>query len=126
MIGVSSHVRVFAYGQPADLRRGFEGLSAMVRNEIGRDPIDGALYLFVNRRRTRAKVLHFDGTGLWVYAKRLERGRFAALWRDKEAGALELTTTELSLYVEGSEVVGRIALSPPKITRADLAIAIGV
>ena len=126
MISVSSHVRVFAYGRPADLRRGFDGLSLLVRSELRRDPIDGALYLFVNRRRTRAKVLHFDGTGLWVYAKRLERGQFAALWRDEKAAALELTTSELALYVEGSAVVGRIALSPRKITRDDLALSIAL
>jgi len=59
------------------MRRGFEGLSAMVRNGMGRDPLDSSLFLFTNRGRTHAKVLHIDGSGLCVFAKRLEKGRFA-------------------------------------------------
>lgn len=68
MIGTHSRVPVFAYCQPADMRKGFEGLSALVRRDLGRNPIDGSLYLFTNRRRRRAKVLYFDGTGLCVLA----------------------------------------------------------
>ena len=67
MIGAHGRVPVFAYRRPADLRKGFEGLSALVREALGQDPLSGALYLFTNQRRTTAKVLHFDGTGLGLY-----------------------------------------------------------
>ena len=60
--------------------KGFDGLCALVSQGLQRDPLNGDVFVFVSRNRVRAKVLHFDGTGLCVYAKRLERGRFAALW----------------------------------------------
>ena len=101
-----------AYGAPADLRKGFDGLSALVSQRLGRDPLSGDCYLFVNAPRTRSKVLLWDGTGLCIYAKRLERGRFACLWRDAEARVVRLTMSELQLFLEGSTLVGRVALSP--------------
>jgi transposase len=113
MIGTTRSLRVFAYTEPADLRKGFDGLYGMVTGELGRDPLSGECYLFVNRTRTRAKVLVWDGTGLCVFAKRLEQGRFASLWERKKRGrALELTSGELSLFLEGSELVGRRSLVP--------------
>jgi transposase len=68
--------------------------------------------LFVNAPRKRAKVLLWDGTGLCIYAKRLEQGRFACLWRDATARVVQLTMSELQLFLEGSALVGRVALSP--------------
>lgn len=117
-------VRVFAYGSPVDMRKGFEGLSALVRLGMSHDPLSGNLYLFVNRHRKRAKVLLWDGTGLCLYAKRLERGRFAALWKGDGVAALSLTITELQLFLEGSALVGKIALTPPPLLRKDLAIEV--
>ena len=114
-------VSVWAYAAPADLRKGFDGLSALVVHELDRDPLSGDLYLFVSRNRIRAKVLHWDGTGLCVYAKRLEKGRFASLWSGAEGEPVRLTTSELSLFLEGSRFVGKISLSPPEMTRFSLA-----
>ena len=115
-------VRAYAYAVPVDMRKGFEGLSALVRLGMNHDPLSGNLYLFANRHRTRAKVLLWDGTGLCVYAKRLERGRFAALWREQGQVGLTLSLTELQLFLEGSALVGKIALTPPPFSRKDLAI----
>jgi len=111
VIGTTRKVTVWAFGEPADMRKGFDGLSALVTNELGRDPLCGDLFLFANRTRKRAKVLMWDGTGLCIYAKRLELGRFASLWRDNGA-TVKLTTSELALFLEGSSLVGRVALSP--------------
>ena len=93
-----------------DMRKGFDGLFAMVQRDLRRDPLSGDLFLFVNRTRKRAKVLLWDGTGLCIYAKRLEKGSFACLWR--EGAGLDLTVTELQLFLEGAAAVGRVALSP--------------
>lgn len=124
MIGSTRQVRVFAYGAPVDMRLGYEGLSLLVRRDLRRDVLSGDLFLFTNRRRKRAKVLLWDGTGLCLYCKRLEKGIFACLWREESSRAIELTTTELSLFLEGSQLVGKVMLSPEKITEKDLAISI--
>jgi len=119
MIGSSRALRVWAYPQGADLRKGFDGLSALVSHQLGKDALSGECFLFVNRQRTRAKVLLWDGTGLCLYHKRLEAGRFAPLWRPGGgAGAVQLTMSELGLYLEGCELVGRRSLSPPAFALA--------
>lgn len=117
MIGSSRRIRVFARSQPTDLRKGFSGLFALVVGELELDPTSGDLYLFVNRRRTLSKVLLWDGTGLCIFTKRLDRGRFAELWRDRQERLLRLTKAELDLYLEGCSAVGKSALSPPEICR---------
>ncbi len=122
MIGSTRAVRVFAFAAPVDMRKSYEGLGALVREELGRDLLRGDLFLFVGRRRTRAKVLMFDGTGLCVFMKRLEKGRFAAPWeRAKGAREIELTTSELALLLEGAELIGHRPLSPSVIAQEDLA-----
>lgn len=115
MIGLGRRVPVFAYAEAVDMRKSFDTLSAIVREHIKRDVLEGAIFLFVGRDCRRAKVLFWDGTGLCVLAKRLEKGRFAAPWsHNKKARVLEWTTSELALFLEGSEVVGRFPLSPPE------------
>jgi transposase len=113
VIGSTRQVAVYAYGAPADLRKGFDGLCGLVTQHLHRDPLSGDLFVFANRTRKRAKVILWDGTGLCIYAKRLERGRFACLWRDDSMRTLRLTLSELQLFLEGSALVGRVALSPP-------------
>jgi transposase len=121
MLGSTRALRVFAYAAPADLRKGFDGLSALVVGTLGRDPLSGECFLFTSRTRTRAKVLHYDGTGLCLYHKRLESGRFAALWQRADGERVELTMSELALYLEGSALVGRVALSPRRVGARSLA-----
>ena len=86
MITLPRTVRVWAHRAPVDLRKGYNGLVGIVKQRLRRDVLDGDLFLFVNRRRTGCKVLVWDGTGLCIFMKRLERGRFAELWRDGERG----------------------------------------
>ena len=117
ILGTSRAVRVFAYPRPTDLRKGFDGLFGLVKSELVRDVLGGDLYLFVSARRQTCKVLVWDGTGLCIFQKRLERGRLAPLWREGvgAAEAVELTTSELALYIEGCALVGRQSLSPEKV-----------
>ncbi len=122
MIGSTRNLRVFAYTAPADLRKGYDGLYGLAVSELGRDPMSGDCFLFVNRTRTRSKVLLWDGTGLCIYMKRLEQRRFACLWKTStEEPSIELTLTELSLFLEGSDMVGRISLSPKEFVAQPLA-----
>ena len=116
MIGSNRKVRVWAYPKPCDLRKGHNGLSGLVRQEFDAELLSGDCFLFVNRRRTLAKTLFWDGTGLVLYYKRLEDGRFACLWRDEEAGELKMTSSELALFLEGCQKVGREELSPPEFS----------
>jgi len=114
MIGSTRAIRVWAWPQPVDLRKGYNGLYALVIDQLEMDPLSGDYFLFVNRRRSSCKVLHWDGTGLCIYMKRLERQRFPALWRETtEGGTIALTSTELALFIEGSSEVGYRSLSPP-------------
>ena len=116
MIGSTRRVAVYACTDPTDMRKGHDGLSAVVREALDRDPLSGELFLFVSRNRKRAKVLLWDGTGLCVYAKRLERGCFSNLRRE-EGGSLRLTINELQLFLEGSRLVGKVEVSPPPYER---------
>jgi len=70
--------RIWLYRAPTDMRRSFDGLGAMVRRHLGREPGDGAWYAFINRRRTQIKVLAFESGGYCVWSKRLEQGQFGA------------------------------------------------
>jgi transposase len=115
MIGASPNVRVFAYTEPVDMRKGFDGLFGLVKTHLGRDPLSGDLFVFVSRNRKRAKVLLWDGTGLCLYAKRLERGQFANLWSGPDKAEIELTAAELQLFMEGSLLIGKVSISPRKL-----------
>ena len=114
-------VTVYAYARPTDMRKGFDGLCALVTQGLQRDALSGDVFIFVSRDRVRAKTLQWDGTGLCIYAKRLERGRFALLWRDDGDDPIRLTISELDLFLEGSALVGRVALAPPALTQFSLA-----
>jgi transposase len=116
----SAPVQVWAYTSPTDLRKGFNGLYGLVVGELQRDPLDGEVFLFVNRRRTNCKALHWDGTGLCVFAKQLERGRFANLWMD-DSKRRSLTSSELQLFIEGCTSLFRQRLSHARAVPKPLA-----
>jgi transposase len=101
MFGLSAAVRVYLAINPADMRRSFDGLSALVSG-LALDPLSGHLFVFVNKRRDRIKILYWDRDGLAVWAKRLERGTF----RLPIAGAdrLEMTTAELAALLAGIDL----------------------
>lgn len=94
-------LRVYLYGEPTDLRRSFDGLSAMVRQKLSADPLDGGLYAFINRRGTQIRVLYFDRSGYCLWSKRLEAGRFISDWRAVRTRQMDFTG--LKLLLEGIE-----------------------
>jgi len=126
MIGSTRNVHVFAATRPVSMTKGIEGLSLIARAELERDPMSGDLFLFVGKDRRRAKVLFFDGTGMCLFYKRLDKGRFASVWHDDQARQIELTVSELTLFIEGSSLVGRFPVSPPAINEKELVIGIRV
>ena len=101
MLNLASHTRIYAYTQPADMRQGFNGLSGIIRSELEADPTDGSLFLFVNRRRDRMKILHFDGGGFWLYYRLLEAGTFEELVARHGSRRLQIDATELSMLLSG-------------------------
>lgn len=111
MIGSTRHVRVLVYMKPADMRLGFDGLYALIRNELKGNPLSGDVFLFIGKNRRRAKAIFWDGTGLFLHYKRLEKGLFASLFGCHEV-PLQLTMSELQLFFEGSSCVGTMPLSP--------------
>jgi transposase len=102
MLSFTGSLKVFLAAQPADLRKGFSGLYAMTAQVLREDPQSGALFVFTNRDRTRIKSLYWDGTGLWVMTKRLEKGRFS--WPEADGGKVELKPGELALLLDGIEL----------------------
>src|SRR5712691_3899715 len=76
MWGLGLATKIYVAVEAVDMRKGFDGLYGLVRDQLGHDPLSGHLFLFSNRTRTRLKALVWDGSGLWVCAKRLEKGRF--------------------------------------------------
>lgn len=103
MIPLSPATRIYLAAGATDLRKSFEGLSDLVAHQFKDDPLSGHLYVFANRKKNRIKLLYFDGTGVWVCAKRLGRGRFA--WpRTTEPGALRILAEELTLLLSGIDL----------------------
>jgi len=94
-------IRVFLYGQPADMRKSFDGLQALTRQGLGLDPLSGAMFCFINRRATQMRVLYFDRSGFCIWAKRLEAGRFLSDWG--RVHSQEMDWTALKLLLEGIE-----------------------
>ena len=122
MISIPRTVRVWAHRAPVDLRKGYNGLVGIVKQRLGHDVLEGDLFLFVNRKRTGCKVLLWDGTGLCIFMKRLERGRFADLSGETGERTVRLSTSELALFIEGCTLIGKKSLSPVAITRNELAV----
>lgn len=102
MLSLSSAIRIFLANEPADMRKGFDGLSQLVRDRIAQDPLSGHLYVFRNRRRDRIKVLYWDRDGFALWYKRLEKGTF----RFPEAvdGHVEVTSAEMAAILEGIDL----------------------
>ena len=109
MISLAPGTKVFLACRPVDLRNGFDGLAAKVQQMIGADPFSGQLFLFRGKRGDYLKALYWDGTGLCLFAKRLEKGRF--VWPPIVDGAVGLTPAQLALLIEAMD--WRRTVAPP-------------
>jgi transposase len=99
MITLPSGTRIWLAAGATDMRRGFDGLAALVQLQLSEDPFSGQLFVFRGRRGDRVKILWWDGDGLCLFAKRLERGRFT--WPQATQGAVALTRAQRSMLLEG-------------------------
>lgn len=115
MIGPGVRGRTFAFTAPCDMRKGINTLAGLaVAN--GHDVTEGDTYLFVGKDRKRAKCVWFDGICARMLVNRIDAGRFAQLW-GSDRKSIELTKNELMLFLDGSKLVGKVALTPPPIDR---------
>jgi transposase len=99
MIALPSHTKIWIAAGVTDLRRGFSGLSALVQTKLEQNPLSGQVFIFRGRRGDLVKLIWFDGDGLCLFAKRLERGRF--IWPQATEGSVSLTRAQLSMLLEG-------------------------
>jgi transposase len=99
VIGLPSNTRVWIVAGHTDMRKGFDGLAAMVQTALAANPFCGHVFVFRGKRGDILKVLWFDGQGLMLLAKRLERGRF--VWPQATSGSVSLTPAQLSMLLEG-------------------------
>ena len=100
----SLNVRVYLHTLPTDMRKGFDTLAALVREELGCDPLSGHLFLFVGRRRDRIKILYWDRDGYALWYKRLEQGTFRIPVAKDGATHVELKASELAMLLEGIDL----------------------
>jgi len=116
MLQVASSVRVYLACRPTDMRKGFDGLSAEVAQVLKVDPFSGGVFIFRSKRADYLKILTWDGSGLCLFAKRLEKGKF--VWPPIVDGSLKLTPAQLALLVEGidwRQTVAPAEIAPPKL-----------
>lgn len=102
MLFPEDQVRIWLYTQPTDMRKSYNGLSTLVKQRLGEDPLSGQLFVFINRKRTQMKILYFDRSGYCVWSKRLEQGQFHTA--TGEALKHTLSWTDLKLIIEGIDV----------------------
>jgi transposase len=104
MLGVSPATKIYLGAGAVDMRKGFDGLYGLVRDQLGQDPLSGHLFVFTNRERTRLKALVWDGSGLWVCAKRLEKGRFRWPAVTGAERSVVLRAAELAMLLSGLDL----------------------
>ena len=104
MLAFPAAIKIYVAVQPVDMRKQCNGLWAAAQEKLGEDPKDGAVFAFINKERTRLTLLYWDGTGVWVLAKRLERGRFSWPAPSDDRAKLALAPEALALLVGGIEL----------------------
>ncbi len=113
MIALPAGTQIWIAAGVTDLRRGFTGLSAQVQTVLEQDPFSGQVFIFRGRRGDLVKVLWWDGDGLCLFAKRLERGRF--VWPKADGGTVSLTRAQLSMLLEGIDWRRPVRTAAPQV-----------
>lgn len=113
ILNVAPSTRVYLACRPVDMRKGFDGLAAVVATVLKKDPYCGHMFLFRGKQGGYLKVLYYDGSGLCLFAKRLERGKF--VWPSIVDAALTLTPAQLALLIEGIDWRRTVAPEPPRL-----------
>ncbi len=101
MFTLSSSNSFHLYSQPTDMRKSFDGLSGIIQNTLESNPCNGDVFIFINRRRDKIKLLHWQGISFTLYYKRLEEGTFEVPTYDAEAGSVVLSYTQIVMLVDG-------------------------
>jgi transposase len=104
VFGLGPATKIYIAVEAVDLRKGFDGLYGLVRDQLRQDPLSGHLFLFSNRTRSRLKALVWDGSGLWVCAKRLEKGRFRWPAARETQRSVTVRAEELAMLVNGLDL----------------------
>jgi len=104
MLALSSSRRYFLYGNISDMRKGFDSLSGIVRDELKQNPLSGDIFIFFNRRRNQIKLLLFEGDGFSMYYKRLEKGTYEIL-ASENSSSIQIKSDELSLILQGISLI---------------------
>lgn len=112
MLALPHGTKVYLAARPADMRKGFDGLCALAHEIAGADPFGGHLFLFRSRSGSYLKALYWDGSGLCLFSKRLERGRF--VWPPLTHGLQILTPAQLATLIEGMDWRRTVAPAPPR------------
>lgn len=116
MIALNRRTKIFVCKEPTDMRASYDSLFGRVKAILQKDPFSGHLFLFVNGRRTSCKCLYYDGTGLVIISKRLERGVFSKI-NPYYRGEVVLTEAEFGLFFEGANLEKRFIESPLEIKK---------
>ena len=116
MIALNRRTKIFVCKQATDTRSSYDSLFQKVKSELSKDPFSGHLFLFVNKRRTSCKCLYYDGTGLVILSKRLEKGLFSKI-NPMYRGDIVLTEAEFGLFFEGANLTKRFVESPSEIKK---------
>ncbi len=101
MFTLSSSNKFHLYSQPADMRKSFDGLSGLVQNTLENNPCSGDVFIFINRRRDKIKLLHWQGISFTLYYKRLEKGTFELPEYDSTVGSITLDYAQMVMIVDG-------------------------
>ena len=118
MFGIGPATRIYLAAGSTDMRKSFEGLFGLVRDRLSCDPLSGHIFLFSNAQRNRLKLLFWDGSGLWVCAKRLEKGRFRWPKAEGEENKITLGHEELALLPGGIDLAQASRRAWHRVTRA--------
>jgi transposase len=114
MIAIPAGVRIWLAAGVTDLRRGFDGLAALVQTQLAEDAFSGQIFVFRGRRGDLLKVLWHDGDGMCLFAKRLERARF--VWPQAASGTVALTGAQLSMLLEGIDWRRPVRTGPSQLS----------